>query len=293
MNKRIVKETISGYIWTMPVILGICIFTFYPVIQSFIYSFYDYNGLNTVEFIGFENYIEIFKYDFEMGKVVSNTLIYASCSVVINLVLGYLLALLVNIKLPGIGIFRVLFYLPVIIPGVASSLLWKDMFDANYGIINQLLTDLGLPTSTFFSAASTAMPTLLFLSLWTIGSGMIIWLSAFKNIDPSLYEAAEMDGAGKIRRFLTVTIPMSTPMIFYNLILGVIGGLQMFNTLLLVDQGKGPEESIYLMAVKIYNEAFRNFRLGYASAIGWVFFLFIGFLTYVMFKTNKWVYLGE
>lgn len=297
IKKSVIKETVGGYMFALPVILGLAIFTLYPVIQSFIISFYNYNGLNTVEFIGLKNFQKILFSDPETWKVVSNTLIYTLITVPLSLILGYLVALLVNSKVKGVSLFRVIYYLPVIIPSVAAGILWRDMFDPHYGIINQLLSNFNIPPSMFFNSAKTALPTLILTTLWNVGGGMIIWLAAFKNIPDTLYEAAKIDGATKFKQFTAITIPMSTPMIFYNLVLGVIGAIQIFSTFVIAGStyGRGPEDSLYFIAVKIYNEAFGNgsYRLGYASALGWLLFVFIGALTAVMFKTNKWIVYGE
>ena len=296
-KKSAVVNEVSGFLCAMPVILGIIIFTLYPAIQAFIYSFHKFDGFNTYEFIGFKNYETFFTRDRDTAALFTNTFTYALVNVPLSMVLGYLLALLANSKVKGIGVFRTLFYLPCVIPGVASSILWRDLFNPESGIINAMLRILNLPTSQFFYAASSSMPTLIFTTIFTIGTNMVVWLGALKNVPPTLYEAADLEGASYFRKLLTITIPLSTPMIFYNLVTGIIGSLQVFSSFIIAgsSSGKGVDKSLYFLAVKIYNEAFvgTNPRLGYAAAIGVVLFIIIALLTAVTFATNKWVYYAD
>lgn len=291
--KRILRTNIQGYLFTLPIILGVAIFCYMPAIQSLIYSLFEYDGFNlkAENFIGFDNYIRIFSKDLETQKVFVNTIIYAIISVPLNIVLGYGLALLVNHKKTGVFVYRLLFYLPVIIPGVVSGLLYKDLFDTQYGIFNDILKVFGLEY-TFFEDAATAMPTLIFTNLFQIGGGMVIWLAAFKNIPATLYESADLDGGNYFQKLIYITIPMSTSTIFYNLVTGVIGSLQIFSTFIIASGsgGRGPDDSLYFLAVKIYNEAFTRFgNMGYACALGWVLFVVIAILSALIFKFNGWV----
>lgn len=293
-KKQAVQREIAGFLCAAPVILGILIFTFIPAVQAFIYSFYDFDGFNTFDFIGWKNYEVLFTFDRDTPYIFKNTFLYALINVPLGLILGYFLALLANSKVKGIGIFRTLFYLPCVIPGVASGLLWRDLFNPETGIINQLLSALHLPTSQFFYAASSSMPTLILTTVFTVGGSMVIWLGAFKNIPQTLYEAAQLDGANCFVRLAKITIPLSTPVIFYNLVTGIIGSLQIFSSFIIAGTsgGKGVDNSLYFIAVKIYNTAFVGTRhqLGYASAIGVILFLIIAVFTSVTFLTNKWVY---
>ncbi len=298
MKKKLTKRKfvgwLGGFLCTLPVIIGVLLFTYYPAVQSFIYSFHDYDGLFKFNFIGFSNYQDLFTLDPDVGKVFANTFIYALVSVPLNLVLGYLLALAANSKRKGISVFRVLFYLPVIIPGVASGILFSDLFSAGAdGIFNRFLTALGIPAQPFFTSSKTALATMIVMGLWGLGGGMVIWLSAFKNIDQSLYESARLDGANAVQRLVHITIPMSSSVIFYNLVTGVIGALQTSSTLFLGGkEGTGPGNSLYFISIKIYNE-FLGANYGYACAFAWVLFVIIALLTVFIFKTSKWVYYGE
>ena len=294
--KKMVKNSYVGWLFTLPLTVGLLVFTFYPMIQSLVYAFADYNGIERFQFIGFDNFVRMFTYDREIPKVLFNTFLYAIITVPLSLVLSYMLALLVNKKMRGVGLFRVLYYLPVVIPGVVTGLLWKGVFDPVYGLGNTILNAVGLPSSQFLESASTALATVIFMGLWGVGGSMILWLSALKNIPPDVYEAARIDGANPAVRLFKITIPMSTSMIFYNLITGLIGSLQTFSTYIVAaNNGRGPDDSLYFFAVKIYNTAFsgRKFVYGYASALAWFLFLIIGLLTVVIFRTSKWVYYGE
>lgn len=292
--KREWVKFFTGVLFASPVIIGILVFTYYPAVQSLYYSFTNYDMFNQKDFIWFANYEMIFTLDPDTWKVIANTLIYAGVSVPLNLVLGFLLAQAANFKIKGITLYRTLFYLPVIIPAVASGLLFVDMFQVGpSGIFNNILSIIGLPELTWFSSAKTSLASFIFMNVWNVGGGMIIWLSCFKQIPVALYEAAELDGANAWNKLVHITVPMSTPIIFYNLITGIIGSLQVSSSLIVGgSSGKGVENSLYFIAVKIYNEAFKSINMGYASAFAWVLFLFIALLTVLIFKRSKWVFYG-
>ena len=296
-EKPAVREEFFGYLFALPVILGLIIFTFIPAVQGFVYAFFNYNGFTEMEFVGLKNFVTFFTLDRDMPYLFRNTFTFAIINVPLSMVLGYVIALLVNTSMKGVRVFRTIFYLPCVIPGVASALLWQDLFAVNGGIMNQILSSLGLPTGTFFDEASSSMATFIWTTTWSAGGSMVIWLAAFKNVPTQLYEAATLDGADYMQKVFYVTIPMSTPMIFYNLINGIIGSLQMFNTFIVASNtgGRGIDNSLYMFAVKIYRTAFvgTNTQLGYASAVGIVLFVIILILTAVAFRTNKWVHYSE
>lgn len=297
-------EWLTGMLFALPVILGILIFNYYPAVQALINSFIKSKSRGGTEFVWFEHYITALSRDYEgeiVLRVFGNTLLYAVISVPFGLIVGYFLALAANFKLKGISVYRVLFYLPVIIPGVASGILFGRMFasTASHGIFNQLFTSLGLPEASFFLSEKTALITLIFMGLWSAGGSMIIWLSAFKNIPVNLYEAAKLDGASAFHCLMKITIPMSTPLIFYNLVTGIIGALQCTTPLVVVGDGGGAWErgagvgnSLYFVAVKIMNEFRYNFY-EYASALAFMLFFVVGIFTFILFKTSKWVFYGE
>ena len=288
------RRNIAGYTFMLPLIIGISVFSFWPIISSLIYSFHKYDGFMTYEFVGLRNYEDLFKNDIDgLGKVFANTFIFAGVSVVLNLSLSYLLALSVSMQGRGVYAVRVLFYIPCVIPGVVMAAMWTDLLAEN-GAFNSILTSVGLPKYTFLDAPETSMITLFITSLWGLGGGMILWLAAFNNIPRTMYEAAEIDGAKSFTKFVKITIPMTTPTIFYNLITGVIGSLQYNGTLMLApNSGRGYNDSVFFISVKIYRDAFKRMKFGYASAAAWILFAIIGVLVIIMFKTSKWVFYGD
>lgn len=290
------KDVLWGLLFASPVIIGVLVFTFYPALESLYFSFTDYDMFNKPTFKWLNNYRVMFVIDPDFWTVWKNTVLYSVISIPLNLFLGFFLAQAANFKVKGITVYRTLFYLPVIIPGVASGLLFMDMFLVGpSGILNNILKSIGLPALSWFSEARTSLATFIFMNVWNVGGGMIIWLSCFKNIPLTLYEAAELDGANAWHKLLSITIPMSTPIIFYNLITGIIGSLQVNSSLIVGGaEGRGVGDSLYFVAIKIYNEAFGgSYNMGYASAYAWVLFIFIALLTFLVFKKSKWVFYGE
>lgn len=300
--KTKLKSNLISYIFLTPFIVGALVFTAYPLISSLWYSFTDYNGAYAYNF-GIFNYASIFTE--EAGAVFTSfglTFAFTISSTVINLVLSYILALFLHNNMPGIRIIRVLCYLPCLIPGLASGFIWRDILSyaapipnrpyEGLGIINVWLKKMGLPVATFFGSAQTSMLSLLFTGLWGLGGGMIMWLAAFDNISPDLYEAAKIDGANYFHSLFKITLPLSTPILFYNMVVTIIAGLQVFGTYAAYGVGEG--SSLYFIAIYIYREAFEIHQYrGYASAVAWLLFAVIAALTLVMFKLNNWVHYGD
>ena len=290
--KKFWRRNREGWMFTFPLALGLGIFTLYPMIQSLIWSFFEYTGVYYYP-TGLKIYISIFS-GTTFWRVFGNTCFYTFVNVPIILVVSYLLASLVNLPLKAVGGFRVAYYLPCVIPGVVSGLLWQDIFSAN-GIFNQILAVFGAH-SDFFSSpeTTTAIGSIFLMNLWSVGGGMILWLSAFKAIPTQLYEAAKIDGAGTFQRFLHVTIPMSMPMIFFNAVTMLIGTFQYNGALTFSYHGRGEQDALYMLGVYIYNQAFGEFsRYGYASALSWILLLIVGAMTAVMFAVRKKLYMGD
>ena len=291
---KVLKRNLTGYMFMTPLVLGLAVFTIIPIIQSLIYSFYKYDGMMTFQYLGFGNYIDLFTSDSDFIVVLRNTFVYAIINVVISIATTYMLALFVNKKTKGVMLFRLLYYMPVIIPGIISGLIWIDIMSYPDGAFNTILSIFNIAPYAFFSSANTAMLSLFVMQLWGVGGGMILWLATFKNIPDAFYEAASIDGAGKLRQFVTITLPMSTPMIFYHLITSIIGSLQFNGTMVFAPRnGKGIENSLFFITVKIYKDAFEGQKLGYASAMAWILFIIIGLLVILVFKTSKWVFYGD
>ena len=299
---RSLKKNLVSYSFLLPVIIGILVFTLYPIVMSFLYSISNFNGVKITK-LGLFNYKDIFDFSqFGWGNKVFHSLkitfSYAIASIVLSLSLSYILALFLNREIPGIRVIRVLFYMPCLIPGIAAGLIWRDAFAANLadpslnGIFNTWIIQLGGQPLGFFSEAASSLPTLIATGLWGIGGGMIMWLASFENISPELYEASKIDGAGYFRRLFSITVPMSTPILFYNAVTSLIGGLQVFGTY--ATYKTGVEDSLNFMAVRIYYTAFDGSNeYGLACAMAWLLFVIIGLLTLVMFKTGNWVQYGE
>ena len=292
--KKQIRESITGWLFVLPMLFGICVFTLFPIIQSLYFSFYNYNLVSKFDFVGFGNYIKIFAFDSDMLLITSNTLLFALVNIPVTLCGSYLLALLLNVKVSGIKVFRVIYYLPCTMPAIVSGIVWSYIMRYNVetpGLFNQFLSNLGLPMSYFFYADDfSAIATIVFMNLWSLGGGTIIWLAQFKNIPKQLYEAAEIDGANVFRKFFSITLPMSTPMVFYNLITNLIVTLQFNGTLTFAPNGGlGNNNATFMFGLKIYHEAFRRSNMGYACALAWVLVVVVGLITVLLFKTNKWV----
>lgn len=270
-------------------------FTLLPIAQSLWYSFYDYDVVSKFDFIGFGNYVKVFR-DPVMGKVVGNTLLFAVVNIPVVMVGSYLLALLLNTNVKGVKAFRVIYYLPCVMPAIVGGIVWSyimryDVTAENPGFFNTILLSLGLDQFKFFYAeSSAAILSIVFMNLWSLGGGVIVWLAQFKNIPKQLYEAASIDGAGSVISFFKITLPLSTPMIFYNLITTFIVTLQFNGTLTFApNQGFGYNNSVFMFGLKIYDEAFRRYNMGYACALAWLLVAAVGLCTIVVFKTDKWV----
>lgn len=284
------RKNWKSYIFVLPVVLGVLIFSIYPIVSSLFYSFTDYNIAYPPHNFGVQNYVKAFTADFaKVGKSIGITMLYTVISVPLNMLLSFGLALLLNRSVKGVGLFRVLFYTPVIIPGIVVSLLWVDIVDPVYGIANVILNALGLPSSRFIYNPKTALATVIVIGFWNVGANMILWLSALKNVSPELKEAARLDGAGVFKTLMHVTVPMCTSTIFYILVTSVIADLQTFGVYFMTGGG-GTDDSLLFFGVKIYLEGFRSSRFGYACALSWIMFVIVGLVSCALFKSNKWVY---
>lgn len=254
-------------------------------------SFTKYDNLSKPVLIGLRNYIHMAN-DWKFWNSLKVTFIYAVCSIVLGLILSFFLALLLNQKFKGIKVFRAIYYIPVVIPSVAAAIVWQDLYNVKYGIFNQALKYLGLKPFPFLTSPRTALFSLLIFSLWGVGGSMLIWLAGFNGVPVSLYEAADIDGAGRLRKLFNITIPMVSPVIFYNLVMGVIANLQTFTQSFVMTDG-GPLESTNFLVLRIYRLGFRNLDMGYASAQAWALFVIILMLTFIIFKTSSWVFYGD
>lgn len=279
-----------GLFFIMPWLIGFLFLQLYPFLASLYYSFTQYSVLGQPKFIGLDNYIRLFTIDPDFKKSIMVTMKYALISVPSKLFFALIIALILNMRLKGINGFRTVYYIPSILGGsVAVSALWRLMFMSD-GILNKLLELIGLPSVNWLGQAGTAMFTICLLQVWQFGSSMVLFLAALKQIPVDLHEAASIDGAGKVKRFFYITLPIITPIVFFNLIMQTINALQNFTSAFVITNG-GPLKSTYLIGMKLYTEGFSNFKMGYASAISWILFAIILIFTLFIFKSSDaWVY---
>ena len=275
----------------LPFIIGFLVFLIIPMGISFYYSLCDYDILSPPEFVGLKNYIDMFTNDEVFWHSIKATLYFALVSVPLRLIFALLVAMILVKPTKATGFYRAAYYLPSIIGGsVAVAILWKRMF-APDGVVNSIPGIFGIDTNfAWLSDTRTAIWTLILLAVWQFGSSMLIFLSALKQIPKSLYEAADVDGAGKVTKFFRVTLPLLTPTIFFNLVMQMINGFLAFTQSLIITQGK-PMDTTLFYAVYMYQQSFSFSKSGYASAMAWVMLGIIAVITFVLFKTKKyWVY---
>ena len=290
--KKAFMKNLTGWIFISPVLLGILIFTLWPMLSSFYYSFTKYDVLSAPQWIGLKNYIKIFTLDQGFYNALWITVKYTIIVVPVNLMLSFGIALVLAQKIKGINVFRTIIYLPVIIPAVVGSLLWLDIFSPDYGIANRVLSAIGIHNFPWLTDYRTALPSMMFMTLWGLGGGMVIWIASIRSIPDSFYESALLEGIKWPQKIWYITIPMCSPVIFYNLIIGIIGTFQTFGSSFIMTGG-GPNDSTMFYVLKVYDDAFVSLKMGYASALSWVLFVIIMLLTLLVFKTSGWVYYGE
>ena len=284
------KNIRIGYLFIFPVVIGLVVFTVIPFFYSLYLAFTDYNGLNAPDWVGLQNFATMFWEDDKFWLSFKITLKFAIVQVPLKLIFALLVALLLSRGSKGVGAYRVAFYVPSVLGGsVAVAVVWRNIFGLD-GYVNSILTMLGLERVPWLSSTTWALPTLVLLNVWQFGSSMIIFLAGLKQIPKDLYESASIDGAGPIRRFFNITLPMLSPVIFFNLIYGMIGAFQQFNSAFLISEG-GPAHSTYLYAMMLYEKAFSAYQMGYAAALAWILLAIVGAFTALNFLVSKyWVY---
>ena len=289
------REAIDGYLFVLPLLLGIVLLTYGQFIYSLVISFMDWDVFGTTAFVGFKNYVDLLTTDFYFWKSIKATVLYAFGSVIATQGMALFIAVLLNNKhLHGKAMFRTIFYIPSIVPAVASCLLWMWMFNPNYGLFNAALKAVGLPTSQWVYAESTAIPSLILMSAWSCGQPMVIYLAGLANVSPELLEACDIDGGNSLVKFWHITIPMISPVLFYNTLMGVISGFMVFTNAYVMTEG-GPNNATLFVNYLIYRDAFQNNQFGYASALAWIVFVVLAACTLVIFKFfgGKVYYGGE
>lgn len=284
------RRRVQGLLFVSPWIVGFLGFTLYPFLSSIYYSFTSYDVISEPVFIGLENYLNMLS-DPLIAKALYNTFYYAVFAIPLSTIWGICVALMLNLKVKGQTIYRTLFYIPSIVPIVASSMVWLWLLNPQYGIINGLIyLVFKHPGPGWVTDPALAKPSLILMGLWGIGQTALIYLASLQDVPQSLYESAELDGASPFRKVLHITVPMISPVILFNVIMGLIGTFQYFTQAYVMTNG-GPADSTLFYALYLYNNAFRYFKMGYASAMAWLMFLIIFFLTVVTFKSSaRWVY---
>jgi len=288
------REMINGYLFALPVFLGLLIFTVGPIIASVIFSFCHYDILTPSRWLGFENYQRLFTDDPLFFKSLANTVIYTAMSVPFGVIMALVLALLLNREFRGRSVFRTLFFVPSVIPIVAASVLWVWLYNGEYGLINHMLRKIGLPGLSWLQDEHLAKPAIVLMGIWSVGGGMIICLAGLQGIPRHLYEAAQIDGAGPWQKFIHITIPMLSPTLFFLIVIGFIGSFQIFTQAYVMTDGTGgPLDATLFYVFYLYRQGFVYFSMGYASAMAWLLVIIIAFVSFIQFKlSSKWVHYG-
>lgn len=289
-RKRRRKNNIEGYVFILPWLLGFLLLTAWPMIYSLYLSFTDYNLFSAPKWIGISNYVKMLTRDSTFKLSLVNTLKFVVMAVPAKLIFALFIASWLNKNVKGMSFYRTAIYLPSLLGGsVAVAVVWRNIFGSN-GYINTFLGYLGISSVPWLTSTKWAMFTLVLLNVWQFGSSMIIFLAGLKGIPRDLYEAAAIDGAGRIKSFFHVTLPQLSSVIFFNLVYGMIGAFQQFNSAFLITKG-GPANSTYLYALMLYQKAFQSYDMGYASGMAWILLVIIAGITGILFATSKfWVY---
>ena len=286
------SATIWGYFFISPAIIGLLLFYFGPMIYSFIISFTEWDIIRPPEWTALGNYKRLFNDDlaFQSLKV---TLYFTLLAVPATTIATLSAALLLNAKIKALSIFRTMFYLPSIVPMVANTALWMFLYNPMYGLLNQLLEVLGLPPQNWVFDRKTVIPSLAVIAVWGAGNAIVIYLAGLQGIPKHLYESVEIDGGNMFHQFKNVTLPMLSPVIFFNVVMGIIesmGSVKTFTQTYIMTQG-GPNNASLFYVLLLHRTAFTNQEMGYACAMSWIFFIVIVLLTFIVFKTsNIWVF---
>jgi multiple sugar transport system permease protein len=290
LSKLARREEIEGYLFISPWVIGFFVFLIVPIILSIYISLTNYDYLSKPEFVGFANYVRALTNDPKVWHSLKITFLYTIMALPLEITLAFGVALLLNFRGAGLNIFRTLFYLPSILPPVAVSILWLWIFNPKFGMMNQALGWLGLDGPGWLYDPKWALFALVVMSMWGFGRGMIVYLSGLQNINPEYYDAAKVDGAGVWNMFFKITIPMMSPVIFFNIVMGVIGSFQVFAQAFIMTGG-GPAGSTQFFMLYLYQNAFSFYKAGYASALGWLLFIIIMIFSLLVIRSSTaWVY---
>lgn len=286
------KSDWAGYLYIMPWLLGLLLFTIGPMLFSLLLAFSKWDiitGVQSIEWVGLDNFKAIF-HDELFYQSLKVTFIFALVSVPLYQVVSLLIAVLLNMRSRGMKVFRLIYFMPSVIPAVAVSMMWVMIFNPEYGILNKALAWFGIQGPAWLQDPSYALGALIVMGIWGVGNTIIIYLSGLQSVPEDMHEAAELDGAGRFRRFFSITLPMISPTVFFNLIMGIIGGFQYFTQAFVMTNG-GPLNSTLFYNLYLYNKAFQDYEMGYASALSWILFIIILVFTLIVIRSSSmWVY---
>lgn len=291
-SKLVRNEGLTGYLYILPWIIGFLAFSAFPILDSLYLSFNHWDIYQPPHWVGLANYRLLFR-DPLFYKSLEVTLTYSAMYIPLSLVLGLLISLMLNLKIKGIGIFRTLFYLPSVISGVAVSMLWMWIFNKDYGLINYLLSLVGIKGPDWLNNPHWIVPVYVIMGLWGVGGSAVLFLGVLQNIPKHLYEAAQIDGASVWQRFWKITLPQLTPTIFFLLLTGIVGSFQVFTSAYVINGrgAGGPDNAGLFYMLYLFNQAFQQYNMGYASAMAWIGGLISMILAVIVYRTqNKWVY---
>ncbi len=289
--RRKTAEAVAGYLFAMPVILGLVIFVIAPMIAGLLISFTNWNVLTAPQWIGLRNYVRLFTADLFFGKSLLVTCYYVAGNTALSIAYALVLALMLNQDIGGRGAFRTIFYLPSIIPIVASSALWLWLFNPNFGLFNEIFQTIGLRPFPWLTSEKTVVPSMILMSVWGgAGNTIVIFLAALQGVPRQLLDAVEIDGGNWFHKFRTVTFPMISPVTFFNLVVGLINSFQIFAQPVIMTNG-GPNNASLFYVYLMYREGFQRNNMGLASAEAWILFLLVSTLAVLLFRwSRQWVY---
>ena len=289
------RQNRTAYLFLLPWLIGFFCLTLGPMLGSLYLSFTKFNLLNSPRWLGLDNYVQIFKEDDSFLHSMGLTFQYALLSVPLRLIFALLVAMALNKGIRALGVYRTVYYIPSLLGGsVAIAIVWRKIFDGD-GLFNQFLSWFGIEGPAWVAHPDYILSTIITLSVWQFGSAMVIFLAGLKQVPADLYEASQVDGAGKIRQFFQITLPLLSPVIFFNLVMSIINSFQVFTPGYVIGDGRGgPVNSTLFYTLYLYLKGFAFFDMGYASALAWIMLVVIGVLTAVVFLTSKyWVFYGD
>jgi multiple sugar transport system permease protein len=288
------REALAGYLFVLPAILGILFLVIGPMIATLVISLTDWSVLGDTSWVGLDNYIQLYTADPNFYPSLRATMYFAFGSVFLRMIYAFLIAMLLNMDIRGKALFRTIYYLPSIVPVVASSMIWTWVYSPDFGLFNSALKAVGLPRLLWINDTATVMPSIILMDLWASSSTIIVFLAGLQGVPRELLEAVEIDGGNWWHKLRAVTLPHMSPFILFNMILGFVGALQVFTQSFVMTRG-GPSNATLFLVLLIYREAFQNDNMGLACAIAWTLFVITAVLTFVIFRSSKaWVfYYGE